>query len=106
MMNFLLLTMLISFHLHLFQFKCYSLNFTMVYSLQVRAVLLPTNITAELSCNSEVYKYKHLKDCEVLCLSVLFFGCHLIAAISAYFFLSCCQLLKSCCLSLTETHHI
>lgn len=33
--------------------------------LQVRAVLLPTNITAELSCNSQVYG--DLKDYEFLC---------------------------------------
>lgn len=31
---------------------------------QVGAVLLPTNITAELSCNSRVYKYKDLKGCD------------------------------------------
>lgn len=37
--------------------------------LQVGAVLLPTNITAELSCNSRVYK--DLKDCEFLCCFLL-----------------------------------
>lgn len=75
MMNFLPLTMLFSFHVHLFQFKCYSLNFTMVYGLQVRAVFLPTNTIAELSCSPKVHK--DLKDSEFLCLSVCFLGCHL-----------------------------
>lgn len=40
MMNFLPLILLILFHLHLFQFKCYGLNFAMLDVLQVSAVLL------------------------------------------------------------------
>jgi len=68
-MHFLPLTLLISVHLRLFQFKYYGLNFTMLDTLQVRAVLLPANFTAELSCSSRVYK--DLNDCEFLCFFLL-----------------------------------
>lgn len=70
MMIFLPLTLQISFHLLVFQFKCYGLLFTMLCALQVRAVLLPTKVTAELSCNSKVCK--DLKDCAFCAFFFLF----------------------------------